>query len=430
MWTGILKRLLRAMLRQGTLTVTFPDGSVHAFGDGSGTPVRITIHDPRLAGRLVRAPDMALGEGYMEQSYSVENDDLPGLLGLLLHNAAQGQADWWRYPLVRLQRLVSLANQVNPASRSKANVAQHYDLSGALYELFLDADRQYSCAYFKTPDDTLEQAQAQKKAHIAAKLRLQPGQRVLDIGCGWGGMAITLARDFGVQVTGITLSEEQHLVAMARVAEAGLSGQIDIRLMDYRAVTGRFDRIVSVGMFEHVGRPQYDIYFAKVRELLEPDGVALIHTIGRSGQPGFTSPWVTRYIFPGGYCPALSEVMPSVQASGLWTTDIEVWRLHYAETLLQWRHRFEANIDAATALFDARFCRMWRYYLVSAEMTFRFHGQCVFQIQLAPRQDAVPLTRDYLYAASPDAAEPAQIAGISPRTALPTQRRTAARSEA
>jgi cyclopropane-fatty-acyl-phospholipid synthase len=425
MWTRLLKILLSTVVRHGTLDLRFPDGSSARFGDGTGQPVRVTIHDPRLPGRIVRGPDMALGDGYMDRAYTIANDDLPGFLALLLGNAAQGRADWWRYPLERLQRGLRRIDQINPAGRSKANVAHHYDLSGALYDLFLDADRQYSCGYFKSPDDTLEQAQAQKKAHIAAKLRLSPGMRVLDIGCGWGGMAITLARDFGARVTGVTLSEEQHAVATERVRAAGLADWIDIRLQDYRAVTGPFDRIVSVGMFEHVGRPQYAQYFAKVQDLLAPDGVALIHTIGRAGRPSITSPWITKHIFPGGYCPALSEVMPAIQNTDLWTTDIEVWRLHYAETLRHWRARFEANIDAATALYDARFCRMWRYYLIASEMTFRHYRQCVFQLQLSHRQDVVPLTRDYLYGESP-----AQTAGISPRRALPTQSRAAGRSDA
>ena len=399
MWDRILDRLLRSLIRDGNLTVQMPSGARQSYGNGSGPAVTVTLHDPALPGRLVRGPDMALGEAYMDQTLTVENDDLAGFLALLLRNAADGRADWWRYPLERAQRLLRLAQQITPAPRARANVAHHYDLSGGLYDLFLDPDRQYSCGYFKTPDDTLEQAQAQKKAHIAAKLRLAPGMRVLDIGCGWGGMALSLARDHGVQVLGITLSLEQHRIATARAAEAGLGGQVEFRLTDYRAVTGKFDRIVSVGMFEHVGVPQYRTYFRQVRDLLAPDGVALIHTIGRTTPPGITSPWITRYIFPGGYCPALSEVMPAVQSSGLWTTDIEVWRLHYAETLRHWRKRFEANIDRAAALYDDRFCRMWRYYLTASEMTFRHYGQCVFQIQLAHRQDAVPLTRDYLYKA-------------------------------
>ena len=399
MWDRILDRLLRSLIRDGNLTVQMPSGARQSYGNGSGPAVTVTLHDPALPGRLVRGPDMALGEAYMDQTLTVENDDLAGFLALLLRNAADGRAGWWRYPLERAQRLLRLAQQITPAPRARANVAHHYDLSGGLYDLFLDPDRQYSCGYFKTPDDTLEQAQAQKKAHIAAKLRLAPGMRVLDIGCGWGGMALSLARDHGVQVLGITLSLEQHRIATARAAEAGLGDQVEFRLTDYRAVTGKFDRIVSVGMFEHVGVPQYRTYFRQVRDLLAPDGVALIHTIGRTTPPGITSPWITRYIFPGGYCPALSEVMPAVQSSGLWTTDIEVWRLHYAETLRHWRKRFEANIDRAAALYDDRFCRMWRYYLTASEMTFRHYGQCVFQIQLAHRQDAVPLTRDYLYKA-------------------------------
>jgi len=403
MWDRILDRLLRSLIRDGNLTVQMPGGARQSYGNGSGPAVTVTLHDPALPGRLVRGPDMALGEAYMDQTLTVENDDLAGFLALLLRNAADGRAGWWRYPLERAQRLLRLAQQITPAPRARANVAHHYDLSGGLYDLFLDPDRQYSCGYFKTPDDTLEQAQAQKKAHIAAKLRLAPGMRVLDIGCGWGGMALSLARDHGVQVLGITLSLEQHRIATARAAEAGLGGQVEFRLTDYRAVTGKFDRIVSVGMFEHVGVPQYRTYFRQVRDLLAPDGVALIHTIGRTTPPGITSPWITRYIFPGGYCPALSEVMPAVQSSGLWTTDIEVWRLHYAETLRHWRKRFEANIDRAAALYDDRFCRMWRYYLTASEMTFRHYGQCVFQIQLAHRQDAVPLTRDYLYLPPPAA---------------------------
>jgi cyclopropane-fatty-acyl-phospholipid synthase len=423
MWTRLLKTMLRSVIRKGMLDLQFPDGTHMRFGDGTGIPVAVTVHDPRLPGRLVRSPDLALGDGYMDGAYTIADDDLPGFLALLLSNAAQGKADWWRYPMERVQRAIRILQERTPALRAKANVAHHYDLSDALYQQFLDADRQYSCAYFKTPEDTLEQAQAQKKAHIAAKLRLTPGMRVLDIGCGWGGMAITLAQDHGVHVTGVTLSEEQHAIATARVAAAGLAGRVDIRLQDYRAVTGPFDRIVSVGMFEHVGRPHYAEYFAQVQALLAPDGVALIHTIGRSGRPSITSPWITKHIFPGGYVPALSEVLPAIQDTGLWTTDIEVWRLHYAETLLHWRRRFEANIDAVAAMYDARFCRMWRYYLVASEMTFRHHRQCVFQIQLARSQDAVPLTRDYLYAGS-------QTAGINPRKALPTQRRAAGRSDA
>ena len=270
-----------------------------------------------------------------------------------------------------------------------------------MYELFLDVDRQYSCAYFARPDMTLEEAQAAKKAHIAAKLCLKPGMRVLDIGCGWGGLALSLARDHGARVLGVTLSQEQHRVATERAQAAGLADRVTFRLMDYRDVTERFDRVVSVGMFEHVGVPHYRAYFEAVQARLGPQGVALIHTIGRSAPPGTTNPWIARYIFPGGYIPALSEMMAAVERTDLWPTDVEVWRLHYAETLRHWHDRFMANRDRAEALYDARFCRMWRFYLVASEMGFRVGRQCVFQLQLARDRAAVPLTRAYLNRGSP-----------------------------
>jgi cyclopropane-fatty-acyl-phospholipid synthase len=282
--------------------------------------------------------------------------------------------------------------------RARANVAHHYDLSGALYDLFLDADRQYSCAYFSHPGMSLEAAQAAKIEHIAKKLLLRPGMEVFEIGCGWGGLSLALARDHGVRVLGVTLSEEQLKLARARAEAAGLSDRVRFELMDYRAVRGEFDRVVSVGMFEHVGVPHYREYFDTVRARLKPDGVALIHTIGRAAPPGATSPWITKYIFPGGYVPAMSEMTAAVEAADLYPCDLEVWRLHYAETLRHWHDRFVAREAEAEALYDARFCRMWRYYLKASEMTFRLNRQCVFQVQLARAQDAVPLTRDYLYA--------------------------------
>ncbi|MBC7157898.1 MAG: class I SAM-dependent methyltransferase [Rhodobacteraceae bacterium] len=399
MWENLLDRMLRFTIREGSLIINMPEGPPRRYGDGRAPEITVHLTDPTLPRKLLLSPDLALGEGYMEGGFTIENDDLKGLLGLLLHNIADGRVDWWRHPLDTGQRIVRTLRQFNPATRARRNVAHHYDLSGALYDLFLDADKQYSCAYFRSPDDSLETAQAQKKAHIAAKLRLKPGMRVLDIGCGWGGMALTLARDHGAQVLGVTLSEEQHRVATRRAAEAGLSDRVEFRLTDYRLVTGRFDRIVSVGMFEHVGAPHYRTYFRKVRELLEDDGIALIHTIGRVTPPGTTSPWILKYIFPGGYVPAMSEAMAAVERTLLWPTDVEVLRLHYAETLRHWRARFEANIDKVRSLYDERFCRMWRYYLTASEMTFREGRQCVFQFQLARDQQAVPLTRDYLYAA-------------------------------
>lgn len=408
MWLRLLDPALQALIRHGSLRLHLPDGSLRRYGDGTGEPVTVRITDPGLIGRLVRNPALAVGEGYMDGTLTIEDDDLHGLIALGVRNHAARAGAFWHKAGEALRNRMRILRQFNPTGRARANVAHHYDLSGALYDLFLDADRQYSCAYFARPDMSLEEAQAAKKAHIAAKLLLRPGMRVLDIGCGWGGMALSLARDHGVQVLGVTLSQEQHRVASARARAAGLDGRVAFRLADYRSVEGSFDRIVSVGMFEHVGVPHYREYFRTVRDRLAPDGVALIHTIGRAAPPGSTNPWLAKYIFPGGYCPALSEVMAAVEREGLWQTDVEIWRLHYAETLRHWHDRFTANIDRARALYDERFCRMWRFYLVACEQTFRLNRQCVFQLQLARRQDAVPLTRDYLHQAAPALAQAAE----------------------
>ncbi len=304
-------------------------------------------------------------------------------------------------PIATARELIGRAGkrfgQINPAHRARRNASHHYDLGGGLYKLLLDADMQYSCAYFRHHDDTLEAAQAAKKRHIAAKLVLdRPGLRVLDIGCGWGGMALTLARDYGADVTGITLSAEQLEVARARADQAGLAGRVRFELLDYRAVPLTFDRIVSVGMFEHVGVNHYRQFFDVVQRCLEPDGVALIHAIGRSHGPKATNPWIRKYIFPGGYSPALSEVLPAVEKSGLIATDIEIIRIHYARTLALWRENFARNREAVTARYDERFMRMFEFYLSGAELAFRRTGHMVWQLQLARQQSAVPLTRDYL----------------------------------
>jgi cyclopropane-fatty-acyl-phospholipid synthase len=398
MWNSALDRLLSHLVRQGELSVTFPDGTTRSYGAGEPSAA-VTLHASDLPRRLVLTPQMALGEGYMDGELTIEGDDLRSFMDLITRNAAANGLPGFQKPMEWLRRMGRRLAQFNPAPRARRNVAHHYDLSGALYDLFLDADRQYSCAYFARPDMTLEEAQEAKKQHIARKLLIEPGMRVLDIGCGWGGMGLTLARDFGAEVLGVTLSTEQHGVATARARDAGLSDRARFELMDYRKVQGPFDRIVSVGMFEHVGLPHYREYFSKVHDLLTPDGIALIHTIGRTTPPGATSPWITRYIFPGGYCPSLSETTQAVEQSGLGSTDVEVWRLHYAETLKEWHARFVANEDKARALYDDRFCRMWRFYLLASEYTFRNAGQVVFQLQLSRRQDAVPLTRDYLYPA-------------------------------
>jgi cyclopropane-fatty-acyl-phospholipid synthase len=312
-------------------------------------------------------------------------------------NLAQGGS----MPALRVtqlgRKLFRRLSQFNPAGRSRRNVAHHYDLNSELYSLFLDEDWQYSCAYFPRGDETLEAAQVAKKRHIAAKLLLdRPNLTVLDIGCGWGGMALTLARDYGARVTGITLSTEQLAAARARAEAAGLSHRVKFELLDYRAVDQQFDRVVSVGMFEHVGVTHYRTFFNTLQGCLADDGVALMHFIGSAAPPAATNPWLTKYIFPGGYSPSLSEVMPGIEASGLIATDVEVLRLHYARTLRHWRDRFEQNREAVKALYDERFCRMFEFYLAGCELAFRYSGEVVFQMQLSRQLTTVPLTRDYI----------------------------------
>ncbi|WP_371743752.1 class I SAM-dependent methyltransferase [Mangrovicoccus sp. HB161399] len=375
--------------------MTLPCGSTIHYGQKDVAPVRATLSDPRRLRQFVTDPEMALGDSYTEGSLTVENDDIGGLLALALKNM---NGNGRRPHALRPEKLMSRLGQITSITRAKSNVAHHYDLSNDFYRLFLDKDMQYSCAYFEHAADTLEQAQLQKKRHIARKLRLEPGMSVLDIGCGWGGMAITLAQEFGARVTGVTLSEDQHRLACERVRAAGLEDRVKIVLRDYRQVDETFDRIVSVGMFEHVGIPQYGEYFAQVFDKLAPDGVALIHTIGRTGEPVPVSPWISKRIFPGGHVPSLSETVPHIEHSGLYACDIEILRLHYAETLRHWDLRVQAHRAEIEEMFGETFFRMWRFYLVACEMTFRHGRQAVFQFQLAKDQRAVPLTRDYLHA--------------------------------
>ena len=398
MWSRLFDKTARNLVKIGTLHVVLPNAKEITFGNGDAPIQRIRLHDWATVRRIAAQPELALGEAYVDGTLTIENDDLYGLLELAIMNRARDPKPTLLEQPTRLaRRLMRRVAQFNPVGTAQKNVAHHYDLSGQLYELFLDADRQYSCAYFRHPDDSLEEAQLQKKRHIARKLLIEPGMRVLDIGCGWGGMAITLAQEFGARVVGVTLSREQHAVATERVRQLGLENQVDIRLQDYRHVEETFDRIVSVGMFEHVGAPHFDEYFEHVHRMLDKDGVALIHTIGRSTPPGSTNPWIAKYIFPGGYCPAMSETMSAVEHQDLVAMDVEVWRLHYAETLKHWHDRFVARIDEARAIYDERFCRMWRFYLIGCELTFRYDHLAVFQFQLGKKLDAAPVTRDYLY---------------------------------
>jgi len=391
----MLVRIFRQIIREGSLTILAPDGAQHRLGQGTPT-VTIRLTTWSVVRRLLHDPDLAVGEAYMDGTLVVEEGGIYDFLKLCMANTGWGHGHWLRHLRAQLRRKVRLLKQYNPVGRAQANVAHHYDLSVELYQLFLDADRQYSCAYYLSDEDTLEQAQQQKKHHLAAKLLLEPGQRVLDIGSGWGGLALYLGATTGVSVTGVTLSGEQHIYAQRRAEEAGLSGSVQFRLKDYRHEVEKYDRIVSVGMFEHVGVGHYREYFEKVRDLLTDDGVALIHTIGCCDGPSASHPWLHKYIFPGGYTPALSEILPVIERAGLFITDIEILRLHYAETLRAWRQRFLANRDRVSKLYDERFCRMWEFYLAGCEAAFRHAGLTVFQIQLSKRIDAVPLTRDYI----------------------------------
>lgn len=393
MWQTILVQALRRMIHSGSLEIHFPNGGEFLFGDGSGPKTTIRVQDPDFPRRFLMNPEMAVGEGYMNGWYTIDSDDLHGLVGLGIKNISAGTvvgAETLFGPVFQL------FNRYNTQRRARRNAAHHYDLSGELYDLFLDEDKQYSCGYFLRETDTLEKAQEQKKAYIAKKLLLKPGMRVLDIGCGWGGFAVTLAQNFNVDVVGITLSSEQTKTARERVAAAGLQGKVDIRLQGYREIHEQFDRVVSVGMFEHVGVPQYRKFFSQLRKSLAPDGVALVHSIGRIAPPSRTSPWISKYIFPGGYIPALSEMARAIEKEDLWLTDLEVWRLHYAKTLRHWFNRFVANIDQAALLYDEKFCRMWKFYLAASEQSFLHGRQAVFQVQLAREQGAVPFTRDYM----------------------------------
>ena len=394
----LLQRVVQNIVRTGSLKITGPNGTTHAFGDGSGNPVHILIKSRRAERAITFDAMLALPEAYMDEELDFIEGDVLALLKLVYENlgpTATIEATWvkavegLRYAFRRLY-------QVNTAARAKRNVQHHYDLSGELYRLFLDEDMQYSCAYFERPDMTLEEAQLAKKRHIASKLRIKAGQNVLDIGSGWGGLGLYLAKSFEADVLGVTLSTEQHGVASERARNEGLEDRVHFEIKDYRHLSERFDRIVSVGMFEHVGVNHYRTFFDKCAQLLKPDGVMLLHSIGRFGPPAATSAFIRKHIFPGGYIPALSEVFPAIEKSGLMVGDVEILRLHYADTLKHWRERFMANRERAKEIYDERFCRMWEFYLSGSEAAFRWQDMMVFQIQLTRRNDTVPITRGYM----------------------------------
>jgi cyclopropane-fatty-acyl-phospholipid synthase len=395
----LLDAILARLVRQGTLSVRYPNGAVRRYGGAPGPEAAMRLHTARAVRRMVFDPGLAFGEGYMDGEITPVGCSLYQLLDLFVLNLceaggthpAERAMELWRYAKRRL-------DQFNPALRARLNAAHHYDLDHRLFSLILDQDLQYSCAYFPTGRESLDEAQALKKRHIAAKLRLdRPDLEVLEIGCGWGGMALTLARHWGARVTGITLSTEQLQVARRRAAEEGLADRVRFELLDYRDWTRPMDRVLSVAMFEAVGLSHFTEYFRVIQRALRDDGVALVHSIGRSGGPGATNPWLAKYIFPGGYSPALSEVLPAVEKSRLIVTDIEVLRLHYARTIAQWRRRFAGNRDTIASLYDERFCRMFEFYLVGCELAFRRMGHMNWQMQLVRCANALPLTRDYMH---------------------------------
>ena len=391
---GKVEAFLRGLIRSGSIEIILPGGGRLVLGDGSGTQVVVRVKDRLTLARIAAAPYLGLGEAYMEDRLVFEHGTIRDLLEIGSRNAATAPRGPQPGPLGRWWK--SMRDDRISRAAARRNVAHHYDLSLDLYRRFLDPDMQYSCAYFARPDMSLDEAQVAKKRHIAAKLDLAPEHRVLDIGCGWGGMALSLAAWTGARVDGVTLSTEQLQVAQSRAQAEGLAARVNFSLTDYRDVAGAYDRIVSVGMFEHVGRANYQEFFEKIAELLKDDGVALLHSIGSSGPPGPVNPFTTKYIFPGSYVPSLSDVLPAVERAGLRVTDIEVLRLHYGQTLRCWQERFATQRDEIAKIYDERFCRMWECYLAGAEVGFRYGGHMNFQLQLTKRVDTLPLTRDYM----------------------------------
>ena len=397
---ALIDRFLDRAVKRGELTLIRPDGTTRTFGSPDPALKPVTMRLSKGAeGRIVRDPALGTAETYMDGSLNLERGDILDLLNLVTANNAWEKSNAALNPSALNRatgRIAHWLGRKNMARKSKQNVAHHYDLSARLYDLFLDADRQYSCAYYTDPGNSLEQAQADKKAHIVAKLAIEPGMRVLDIGCGWGGMALYIHAKTGAEVLGITLSEEQLKIARERAEAAGVADKVKFELIDYRALTGQFDRIVSVGMFEHVGTPQYRTFFTKCRELMTSEGVMLLHTIGRAGGPGYTDAFTLKYIFPGGYIPALSEIAQGYEGLRYFLTDVEVLRMHYGHTLKAWYDRTVAAHDAIVDLYDERFYRMWTFYLAGCYVSFMNGGLVNYQLQFSRSRTALPLTRDYM----------------------------------
>jgi cyclopropane-fatty-acyl-phospholipid synthase len=392
----LLDSVFTRLVKRGSLSVINASGETRHYGDRTGSPVTVRFTSPAWQRRVLVDPELRLGEAYMDEGLVVESGSIADFLELLVSNLSRQRPILWMRLLSSARTVFRRVFQANTLINASRNAQHHYNINYNIYRTFLDEDMQYSCAYFEQPDITLDEAQQAKKRHIAAKLLLdRPNLSILDIGCGWGGLGLFLAKSTRAHVTGVTLSDEQVTVARTRAENEGAA--CDFRLQDYRNVEGQFDRIVSVGMFEHVGKRYYELFFRTCRELLKEDGLILLHTIGRLDGPCATNAWVWRYIFPGGYTPALSELAPAIERSGLVLTDMEVLRLHYAETLKAWRLRFLARKDDVLKQRDGRFLRMWEFYLAGFESSFRHYGLAVFQIQLAKSLDAAPLTRNYQY---------------------------------
>ncbi len=396
----LLQSILSQMIKIGNLKIINADGKIYKFSGQYNKllpkEVCVQFHDNSIANYLALSPSMALGKGYMNNRLSVENGTIYDFLQILAINVEKGDYHWLHRFFISFDALKKRIHQFNIIQKSQKNVAHHYDLSGELYKLFLDKDRQYSCAYFANKNNSLNRAQLDKKEHIAAKLLLNKNTKVLDIGSGWGGMGIYIARNFGANVRGITLSKEQLKESNLRARNDKLDNIVKFDLLDYRMVDDQFDRIVSIGMFEHVGINHFNQFFKKIYDSLTRDGIALIHTIGRTGPPSVTDPWIRKYIFPGGYIPSLSEVAPAIEKSGLMVTDIEFLGRHYSETLKHWQRCFQSNRSKVKRLYDEEFCRMWEYYLAASEISFRYLDSTVFQIQLVKQRHIIPMTREYM----------------------------------
>ena len=393
---ALIDNLLGKLVRKGTLTVVMPDGRARNFGPGDGPQLTVLLSDRRTAFAIARNPRLGFGEAYMDGRITIKDGDILDLMRLVVGANRWEDKSAGRKALNKGKQKWRALFRRNEAKSSRKNVAHHYDVGNDLYRLFLDEDMQYSCAYFTDPGNSLEQAQSDKKAHIAAKLNLKPGQRVLDIGCGWGGTALYLNRVAGVDVLGITLSEEQLKVARQRAIDAGVADRVKFELVDYRALTGTFDRIVSIGMFEHVGAAHFDEFFATCRALLTDDGVMLLHTIGKYGKAAAPDPFTDKYIFPGYHLPSISQLAASTEKMKFIISDFEILRVHYAYTLDHWLRRTQKAQAKIVALYDERFYRMWEFYLAGGVVAFENGSMCNFQVQYIRDRNAVPITRDYM----------------------------------